>query len=145
MWLPFGWASAARTLEARFKDISWAEYSVVRLYWYVFYLYAMQDILWCLPGDIYLQYVHLFSYSFDFKRPEDFINHVGPHTSAVKQECAYSCGEDFVLIFYDSVLVMRTHADNGRFSDNGFIDAVNGKNQKITFCGVAAYHQNGIL
>ena len=37
------------------------------------------------------------------------------------------------------------HADNGRFSDNGFIYAINTKYQKITFCGVGAHHQNGII
>ena len=41
--------------------------------------------------------------------------------------------------------VKHYHADNGLFSDNGFIDAVNGKDQKITFCGVGAHHQNGII
>ena len=37
------------------------------------------------------------------------------------------------------------HADNGRFADNGFIDAINTKDQKITFFGVGAHHQNGII
>ena len=37
------------------------------------------------------------------------------------------------------------HADNGRFSDNGFVDAINTKDQKIKFCGVGAHHQNGII
>ena len=32
------------------------------------------------------------------------------------------------------------HSNNGRFSDNGFINAVNGKYQKIKFCGVGAHH-----
>ena len=41
--------------------------------------------------------------------------------------------------------VKHYHADNGQFSDNGFIDAVNGKYQKITFCGVGAHHQTGII
>ena len=41
--------------------------------------------------------------------------------------------------------INRYHADNGRFSDNGFVDAVNGKDQNITFCGVGAHHQNGII
>ena len=36
--------------------------------------------------------------------------------------------------------VKHYHADNGRFSDNGFIDAVNGKDQKIKLCGVGAHH-----
>ena len=37
------------------------------------------------------------------------------------------------------------HADNGRFSENGFIDAINQKYQKITFFGVGTHHQNGIV
>jgi hypothetical protein len=37
------------------------------------------------------------------------------------------------------------HADNGRFSDNGFLKNVNNRDQKITFCGVGAHHQNGII
>ena len=41
--------------------------------------------------------------------------------------------------------VKHYHADNGRFDENGFIDAVNGKDQKITFCGVGAHHQIGII
>ena len=41
--------------------------------------------------------------------------------------------------------VKHYHADNGRFSDNRFIDTVNGEYQKITFCGVGAHQQNGII
>ena len=41
--------------------------------------------------------------------------------------------------------VKHYHADNGRFADNGFIDAVNSKDQKITYFGVGAHHQNGII
>ena len=37
------------------------------------------------------------------------------------------------------------HADNGRFAENDFVDAVNTKSQKLTFCGVGAHHQNGII
>ena len=36
--------------------------------------------------------------------------------------------------------IKHYHAENGRFADNGFIDAVNGKYQNITFCGVGAHH-----
>ena len=83
---------------------------MVRLYRYVFYFYTVQDRLWCLPGDIYLQSVKPFSYNFDWKQPEHFINHVGPHTSAVKQECVSSFCGDVLFIFYDSVLVVRAYA-----------------------------------
>ena len=41
--------------------------------------------------------------------------------------------------------VQHYHADNGRFADNGLINTGNGKDQKITFCGVGAHHQNGII
>ena len=41
--------------------------------------------------------------------------------------------------------VKHYHSDNGWFADNGFIDAVKGKDQNITFCGVGAHHQNGII
>ena len=37
------------------------------------------------------------------------------------------------------------HDDKGRFADNGFVDAINEKNQKLTFCGVVTHHQNGII
>ena len=41
--------------------------------------------------------------------------------------------------------VKNYHEDNGRFADNGFIDAISTKDQKINFCGVGAHHQNGII
>ena len=41
--------------------------------------------------------------------------------------------------------VKHYHADNGRFADHGFIGAIKTKDQKITFCGVGAHHQNGII
>ena len=41
--------------------------------------------------------------------------------------------------------VKHYHAANGRFSENGFVDAINHKIQKLTFCGVGAHHQNGII
>ena len=41
--------------------------------------------------------------------------------------------------------VKNYHADNGRFAENGSIDAINTKDQKNFFCGVGAHHQNGII
>ena len=43
------------------------------------------------------------------------------------------------------ITVKHYHTDNDRFSDNGFIDTVNGEDQKITFCSIGAHHQNGII
>ena len=41
--------------------------------------------------------------------------------------------------------VKHYHSDNRRFFENGFIDAINQKDQKITFWGVRAHRQNGII
>ena len=41
--------------------------------------------------------------------------------------------------------VKHYHADNGAFAHKGFLDEVNWKDQKITFCAVGAHHQNGIM
>ena len=41
--------------------------------------------------------------------------------------------------------VKHYHSKNGWFSYNGSTDAVNGKYQKIAFCGIGAHHQNGII
>jgi hypothetical protein len=42
------------------------------------------------------------------------------------------------------VRIQHYHADNGRFADNGFMNAVKQKQQTISFCGVNAHFQNGI-
>ena len=41
--------------------------------------------------------------------------------------------------------VKHYQADNGCFADNAFFDACNEHNQTITYCGVGANHQNGII
>ena len=41
--------------------------------------------------------------------------------------------------------IKHYHDDNGRFSDNGFIDDINQKDQNIKFCGVGSHHQNSIV
>jgi hypothetical protein len=41
--------------------------------------------------------------------------------------------------------VKHYHADNGAFAHKSFMEEVNRKDQKITFCGVGAHHQNGII
>ena len=42
------------------------------------------------------------------------------------------------------VKILHYHADNGRFADNGFIQACKDNNQGITYCGVNAHFQNGV-
>ena len=41
--------------------------------------------------------------------------------------------------------VKHYHADNGTFAHKVFLDEVNRKAQKITFCAVGAHLQNGII
>jgi hypothetical protein len=43
------------------------------------------------------------------------------------------------------VTINSYQADNGRFADFGFQQAVKDCNQKITYCTVGAHHQNGSL
>jgi hypothetical protein len=38
--------------------------------------------------------------------------------------------------------VKHYHADNGAFAHKSFMEEVNRRNQKLTFCGVGAHHQN---
>ena len=42
------------------------------------------------------------------------------------------------------VHVSHYHADNGRFADLKFMEAVKTSHQTLSFCGVGAHHQNGI-
>ena len=44
-----------------------------------------------------------------------------------------------------AVTMRHYHADNGHFFCKRFRDTVYNSNQKITFCGVAVHHQNGIV
>ena len=41
--------------------------------------------------------------------------------------------------------VKHYHTNNGRFAYNLFVDAVNSKNQNLTFCRVGAHHQKCII
>ena len=43
------------------------------------------------------------------------------------------------------VAIKAYRADNGRFADKGFHDAVQDSNQTITLCEVLGHHQNGIV
>ena len=49
-----------------------------------------------------------------------------------------------ILAGTHDVTIKRYHADNGRYAEEGFHDAVKAANQELTFCGVGAHHQNGI-
>jgi hypothetical protein len=42
------------------------------------------------------------------------------------------------------VRIQHYHADNDRFADNGFMNAVKKQQQTISFCGVNGHFQNGI-
>ena len=41
--------------------------------------------------------------------------------------------------------VLHYHANNGRFANNSFVEAINSKDRNVTFCGAGANHQNGIV
>ena len=41
--------------------------------------------------------------------------------------------------------VKHYHTDNGKFSDNRFVDAVNSKIQNMTFYRLGAHYQNSII
>ena len=43
------------------------------------------------------------------------------------------------------VPIKAYRADNGRFADQGFKDAIHASSQQITYCAVGAHHQNGIV
>jgi hypothetical protein len=43
------------------------------------------------------------------------------------------------------VTIHSYQADNGRFVDSGFQQAVKEASQTITFCAVGTHHQNGIV
>jgi len=42
------------------------------------------------------------------------------------------------------IQVRHYHADNGRFAENQFREAIRQKSQTLTFCGVNAHFQNGV-
>ena len=49
------------------------------------------------------------------------------------------------ILVQDGLTINSYHANNGRFPDNGSVDAINYKYQKLKFYGVGAHHQNGII
>ena len=52
---------------------------------------------------------------------------------------AFECSAD-----QRGVKVLHYHADNGRFTDNAFINDCKAQRQGLTYCGVNAHFQNGI-
>ena len=44
-----------------------------------------------------------------------------------------------------SVVIEGYHVDNGQFANYLFCEAAQQSGQSITFCGVGAHHQNGII
>ena len=61
------------------------------------------------------------------------------------QRCLFAKSEWKELISQSVHMVKHCHANNGHFSDNGFIDAINEKYQKIIFYGVGAHHHSVIV
>ena len=59
-------------------------------------------------------------------------------TLAAKKEFEHRCA-------VRGVKVKHYHADNGRFAEPAFVQECKRCKQDLTFCGVGAHHQNGIL
>jgi len=49
-----------------------------------------------------------------------------------------------MLLKHNDNTINHYHADNGRFSDNAFMNDVKQQHQSISFCGVNSHFQNGI-
>jgi hypothetical protein len=58
-------------------------------------------------------------------------------TLAAKREFEHRCA-------IRGITVQRYHADNGRFAEPAFVEDCKRLNQKLTYCGVGAHHQNGV-
>ena len=43
------------------------------------------------------------------------------------------------------VKVSSYRADNGRFAERSFVEAIRNAQQTIDFCAVGAHHQNGVI
>ena len=49
------------------------------------------------------------------------------------------------IMAQSGLTVKHYHINNGRFSDNLFVDSINDKDHKLTFFRVGAHHQEGII
>ena len=77
-------------------------------------------------------------FDFDWGRPRIADDDSTEAEVLVSLDVASSCLTLFAV-------QMPYHADNGRFAESSFRDAVDDSNQTITFCGVGAHHQNAIV
>jgi Reverse transcriptase (RNA-dependent DNA polymerase) len=67
--------------------------------------------------------------------------HLQPSTSAADTIQAKRAFELYASTH--GVKILHYHADNGRFADNAWRKDVRDNQQRLTFCGVNAHHQNG--
>ena len=70
----------------------------------------MQNRFWHSAFEVDLQTVQPFGHSFDGNWPKYFINNLSPHSGAVQEESYCTCSQNFVLVIYNTVLVMHSHA-----------------------------------
>jgi hypothetical protein len=68
--------------------------------------------------------------------------HNQPSTSGAHTVAAKEAFERYARTH--GVDIKHYHADNGRFADVDFMNAVRTSGQGISFCGVGAHHQNGV-
>ena len=70
--------------------------------------------------------------------------HMQETNSAAETLAAKYAFERYALL-HNVLTVKRYHGDNGRFSDNAFRKDCHKQGQHLTFCGVNAHFQNGIV
>ena len=80
-----------------------------------------------------------------------FVDHVSDYTHVALMrdltlEKTLLAKTSFERLANDGGVAIKAYrADNGRFADKGFNDAVQDSNQTIKFCAVGGHHQNGIV
>ena len=67
------------------------------------------------------------------------------HTSLNTEQTLQSKIEFERHAYQHGINIKSYHADNGRFAELSFKQAVQNANQTITYCAVNAHHQNGII
>ncbi len=111
----------------------------------------------CVSADHYLSPINKRLYSSFGREPHGytcgslFVDHASgkifnfPQLSTTAAETVRSKHTLERLAFDDGIQIKSIHSDNGVFASNAFRDDCNVKSQKLTFSGVGAHHQNGVV
>lgn len=85
-----------------------------------------------------------------YKAATIFVDHatrytyVHPQTSTNAEETVQAKLAFETIAANNSIKIQHYHADNGRFAETKFREAINKSRQTISFCGVNAHFQNGV-